>query len=171
MTRWLCLIVVLMLGGCALQPPQPPVPELQLLPLSTGPVGEQLIKQKVTLDKGRAFRFISVLRLDGEALQGAVLLPTGQTLLTYRYTDRLQTKPSEPELPVSEMLALMQFALWPDAALAAYPQSDPGWRLELAPGHRALLWYDRPVVSLEHDAERIRIEQHRKGYSLLIEDL
>ncbi|PXF30982.1 hypothetical protein WH50_12125 [Pokkaliibacter plantistimulans] len=169
MSKWWVLTVMLWLGGCAVRPSAPP--PLQLLSMAGAPHETGVLKQKVTLQKTRAVHFISVLRFDRQGLQGVILLPTGQTVLNYRYAEQLQTTPAHPQLPVQDMLALLQFALWPATALQAYPEANAGWRLQLSETQRQLFWYEQPVLRVRYEHEQIDIDNYQKGYSLHVENL
>ncbi|SEF60394.1 DUF3261 domain-containing protein [Marinobacterium lutimaris] len=175
MIRVLLLSALVLLAGCGVKPTRPAVPDLLLLPMAAYDGPRQLLKQQVTLEKsGRQVSALSILRLDGEELQGTVLMASGQPVVDYRYSDEGSLSinwRAEVPLPVAEMVALMQFSLWPEAALQAYPQSASGWSVNSGPGYRQLLWYDRPVVSLEQSPAVTSIVQHEKGYSLQIKGI
>jgi hypothetical protein len=90
--------------------------ELVLLPPQQGPeVG--VSKHKVTLVRDeKRHSFIVINRFTQQAFQVVVLMATGQTVLSMQYDGKQFSQQSytEQQLPSREIMAVMQFSLWPD---------------------------------------------------------
>lgn len=168
------LILAWLLSGCAALGLRPPVPDLLLLPVVSGPE-PVLLKQSVSLVAGdRTRTFLSILRINPESLAGTVMLPSGQSLLTYDYVDNCLTisSPLNGEVPLREFLAIMQFSLWPEAALRQHYIAEDGWTLVLAGGgKRELFWQGEPVLQVTPSSTGLIIQQLDKHYRIVVDTL
>lgn len=167
--------IFLCLAGCSVFAVQPTVPDrLVLLPPNEGPEAV-LLTQKVTINaQGEQHQFMVVIRLERQQLKLRALLPTGQPMLSLDYDGKsLQQSSSSPlELPSEEILAMMQFALWPiDSINKHYPQNN-GWQLDVIPDQRTLRTTAGVLLSVHYlQAENLMIENHRSHYQVMIETL
>lgn len=171
--RLISLLCVLLLTGCSLLPSGNEQPDLQLLSPASGPAA-QLQQQRLTFRMaGRTLQLLAVVRQQPERVQLVALTATGQPLLELNYDgERLeQSTPVALELPGTEVLALMQLALWPDTALQQAYAEDKGWQLEVAPQWRQLSYRHNPIVEVRYDNAGISLEHLMAGYQIEVEVL
>ncbi len=168
------ILCCFMLGACGthqLASQEPPA--LILLPPAEL-TGELLLKQKITFAaRGSEQQFLVIARLTRQRSKLVVLLPVGQQLLTLDYDgDRLlQTDYSQAKIPGREILASMQFALWPEQALRRHYSPNDGWRVEIADRERNLLTSSGPVLRITHDTESLVVDNHLHDYRVVIQTL
>lgn len=162
------------LAGCStrqLEPPPPP--ELVLLPpteIST----ELLLKQKITFESGdRQQQFLVVARFQRQRLKLVLLLPAGQPLLTLDYDGQIlvQENQSNVALPGWEILASMQFALWPETSLTRHYPSEAGWQVVIAGHNRTLLTASGVVLKIGRESENLLLDNHLHDYRVIIQTL
>ena len=172
----LWVLIIAVLSGCSLFKGQSnqPVPPLAWLAPEQGPY-PSLLKQKLTLTAyGHTKEMIAVTRLSKDRVSMVGLTPTGQTVVQIHYAANgfQSTPPASPQLPSDAILSLLQWALWPEAALReAYPEQE-GWRLAITPDQRNLFYRHRPVLSLRQiDVQTIEIDHLSAGYTVRIEPL
>ena len=168
------LLALLLLVGCsASRMATPPVVELALLPPSEGPT-PVLLKQKITLLAGQRQRqFLSVARFERARIELVVLLPGGQRLLTLDYDgeELLQESIASIDLKGRDILAIMQFASWPEASLRAhYPERD-GWQVLLSPDERRLLTDSAPALTIAYRAAEMQIDNFLMEYRVIVQTL
>ncbi|WP_203143242.1 DUF3261 domain-containing protein [Marinobacter mangrovi] len=167
-------ILVALLTACSAIGLRPEPPELPLLPLDGGP-GPGVVKQRMTLVSAqRQLDFISVVRLQPEALSGVVLLPSGQSLLSYRFDGSgIQvTSALSSDLPVRDFVAMLQFGLWPEHTLKNYYATRKGWTFDSqSPGQRTLSWQGTPVLQKLSADGYFEIRQLQAGYVVRVENL
>ena len=168
------LAELLLLCGCSAQwlgALEPKV--LKLLPPEEGAVSV-LLKQKITLQAGeRQQQFLAVARFDQQRLKLVALLPTGQQILSLDYDGEklVQETLAPEELPGREILAIIQFAMWPEHSIKAhYPEKD-GWQLEIAPDRRVLLTESRAVLKITYQLAELRVDNYLKGYRVIVHTL
>jgi len=177
MSRGLALSVSLLfflLSGCSsrqLEPP--PAPQLALLP-PADIATEILLKQKITFEaSGGQQQFLVVARFQRPRLKLVLLLPSGQPLLTLDYDGQklLQDNQSTVELPGREILASMQFALWPEISLQRHYPSDAGWQIDVSDQHRSLLTASGAILNISHKSETLVVDNHLHDYRVIIQTL
>ncbi len=177
MSRGLALSVLLsffLASGCSSRQLEPmPAPQLALLP-PADIVNELLLKQKITFEAvGRQQQFLVVARFQRPRLKLVLLLPTGQPLLTLDYDGQklLQDNQSTLELPGREILASMQFALWPEKSLQRNYPSDAGWQINISDRHRSLLTASGAVLRISRKSETLVVDNYLHDYRVIIQTL
>jgi hypothetical protein len=167
----LLLLLAVVLASCSLgQHPETDGGALRLLDPRLGPA-PVLLKQSVTLEvRGRQQQFIALSRLTAERSRVAALLPTGQQLLYLDYDGRQLTQEaiSSIELPGEDILALMQFVLWPGPALLNSYQAESGWRAEVSQQQRRLIYKDRLLLDVSYGEWQVSVDNRLHGYRLTI---
>jgi len=166
--------LLLFVTGCSLLPTiAPENKELILLPPLQGPEA-QVLKQVVTLQgNGDESSFILVSKFEAEQLALVALLATGQRLLSMDYDgQQLATKQFvEISLPSKEMLAMMQFALWPESAVKQHYGRDAGWLVSLDSTQRTLSTQTEKILTVHFMQQRVLIEHHLHQYEVLVETI
>lgn len=168
------LLLLLLLGGCAsVGERSAGGGELLLLPPSQGP-GAMLLKQKVTFEaKGERFRFLALTRFETSRIKSVMLLPEGQPLVSLAYDgNRLIRDNRTPvEIPVREVLSIMQFSLWPEPAVREHYAPSDGWVLGFSPDRRTLDTPGGPVLEVRYEAGGLVVNNYRHGYRITVETL
>lgn len=167
------LLLLLQTAGCSsLRPVQAPA-DMVLLNPSRGPA-PVLLTQRVTLDGwGQQRQFIAICRFTYEQARLVALLPTGQQLLYLEFDGEQLEQRTMPsiELPGKDILALIQFALWPAEVLHSSYVSENGWKVAITDNRRQLIYRDSVLLDVIYDRQQISIENHRAGYQVRIETL
>lgn len=165
---------VLGLYGCTAGPVQRSATvQLKLLPPGDGPAA-RLLKQKVTLvSEGQEQQFIAVIRLQPERLKLMALLPTGQQLFFLEYDGETLTEKnySSKDLPIKDMLAIMQFVLWPPSSVNHHYAKTEGWIVNIIPDERTLLNSYDVLLKVNYQTKITIIENRLHGYRLKVEPL
>lgn len=170
------LVCLIALGCCACSAttPQRTEPEqLKLLPPVDGPE-DSLLKQKITMEsQGLSQQFIAVLRLQQDRLKLATLLPTGQQLFYLEYDGKkfIQDNASSIDIPSEDILAIMQFALWPSGSIKQHYTIEDGWTVDISPEQRTLLIDSAVFITITYQAEKVIIENHLHNYQLKVQPL
>jgi len=166
-------LLLLLLTACSLWSKQVVEPEnLILLPPEQGAVSS-ILKQVVTLTaNNESSQFLVISKFEQQQIKVVVLLATGQTLLTLDYDGKAlkKTVSTDIDLPAEEMLAMMQFALWPEQSLKDNYTIDKGWHLDINQQQRVLSNYSGKLLSVNYQEDTM-IEHHRHHYQLLIHTL
>jgi len=168
------LAVLLFLLGCSAQQFSAPRSlVLKLLPPAEGSLAV-LLKQKITLQIGeRQQQFLVVARFQQHRLELIVLSPTGQKLLTLDYDGEklVQETLSSIDLRGKEILAIIQFALWPEHSIKIhYPEKD-GWVVKIAPEKRILFTASRMLLKISYQADELTVDNHIQGYRVIVHTL
>lgn len=167
------IVSLLLLAGCSFFGAAERLAEMLLLNPAAGPA-PVLLTQRVTLDGwGQQRKFIAIARFNYEQTKLVALLPTGQQLLYLEFDGEQLKQRTVPsiELPGKDILALIQFALWPNDALQNSYRSEQGWALEISDKRRQLMYNDSLVLDVSYDGQQINIENHLAGYRVKIETL
>ena len=101
------------------------------------------------------------------------LSPSGQRLLSLEYDgDKLtQESHTQYELPGREILAIIQFATWPESSIRShYPERD-GWIVETAVNQRILLTASGAVLKISYQPEALSVENYLHGYRVIVDTL
>ena len=173
--RTLVCLIVLGFCGCSTTPAlqQLEVKQLKLLPPEEGP-GVSLLKQKVMMQsQGLNQQFIAVIRLQQEQLKLVALMPSGQQLFYLEYDGEklIQKNLSSIDIPDKDILAIMQFALWPLHSIKNHYTKEDGWIVEASPEQRTLLSNAGMLIEVSYQAGTIIVENHLHNYRLLIQPL
>ncbi len=175
LVRILVCLIVLGFCGCsttaAIQ--QPEVRQLKLLPPEEGP-GVSLLKQKVMMQsRGLNQQFIAVIRLQQDQLKLVALMPSGQQLFYLEYDGEklIQKNLSSIDIPDKDILAIMQFALWPLHSIKNHYTKEDGWIVETSPEKRTLLNNSGVLIKVSYQAGTIIVENHLHNYRLSIQPL
>jgi hypothetical protein len=152
---------LLVLTACATAPTRPPAPTVALpsLALSPAAFGDAVsLSQRLSfahdLDPGGPRTLEALLEIDVAALRLAGFA-LGQRVFTLRWDGAALDEERDPHLPAQiqsrQVLRDVQLVYWPaEAVRAALP---PGWTLEDAHGHRALLHDGTPWVTVRYEGE------------------
>ena len=167
-------LLLLTAGGCSgRQLPAPEPRELILLPPAEI-ADELLLKQKIDfVAGGQQQQFLVVARFQRQRLRLVLLLPTGQALLTLDYdgVNLLQDNRSTVDLPGREILASMQFALWPEDSLRRHYSQESGWQVALKRDRRLLLTPSGTVLKIAWSTENLVVDNHLHDYRVIIQTL
>jgi hypothetical protein len=172
--KFTALVAMFMLTSCSANQFTRPEPlSLKLLPPAELPAAV-LLKQKITLqaDAGQQ-QFLTVARFDLQHLKLVVLLPTGQQLLSLVYDgEKLEQEDYAPiELPGREILAIIQFAMWPeDSVKYHYPEKD-GWLVETSADQRILLTASGAILKIGYQRGELSVENYLDGYRVIVDTL
>jgi hypothetical protein len=165
------LVVLLFLVGCSTQQYSSPADaKLKLLPPAdvTVPV---LLKQKVILQSGGGQQqFLVVARFEPDRLKLVVLSPIGQQLLMLDYDGEVLVEESfsSIDLPGREILAVIQFALWPAPSIKGnYPEKE-GWFLEIGTDKRILQSASRMHLEISYDDGKFIIQNYVHEYRVIV---
>jgi hypothetical protein len=176
MPKYLITIIglCLVLTGCGLFPTSlNEQRHLVLMPPDSGPE-PGLLKQKLTLiARERQQQFIVLSDINASVFSVLVMLPTGQALLRMDYdgTAFRQSNMTEFDIPARQIMAIMQFALWPDNTLKEYYQLDNGWQLTIDAQYRQLTVANRPWLAMQSLTDAIVIQNFKDHYQVKIEAL
>lgn len=167
------LLVLLLMTGCSVIGTSNLQAEMKLLQPIDGP-SPVLLTQRVTLDSwGQQQQFIAIGRFTYAQTQLVALLPTGQQLLSLEFDGQelTQRTAASIELPGNDILALIQFALWPDDALQHSYGAEQGWAVALADDHRQLSYDGKLWLNVEYRGQQVNIDNQLVGYRVIIETL
>jgi len=168
------LAATLMLAACsAARLTAPGPPSLHLLPPGEAPAA-LLLKQKITLQANGAQRqFLAVARFGLQRLQLVVLSPEGQRLLSLDYDGEnlLQEDYGPLDLPGREILAIIQFAMWPEDSIKAHYPAQDGWLVETSAAGRILLTASGAVLKISFQHEELSVDNYLHGYRVIVDTL
>lgn len=164
--------MVMLLGSCSVFNTTTTGPrELLLLAPDAGPPAV-LLKQKVTMEaQGEQHQFLAIIRLEPSQSKLRALLPTGQTILSLDYDGESlkQNNYSPVDLPGEEILAMMQFSLWPIMAVRQSYSPQNGWYVEEFAKRRQLSTADGVMLTVDYVADNeIIIEHYPHRYKVTI---
>jgi hypothetical protein len=170
--RFIFWSILAWLYGCNLGPVSEPEPiRLKLLPPAEGPVAT-LLKQKVTLDfREQKQTWLVVSRFEATSVRSVVLLASGQKLLSMAYNgDRLEIEGVAAEkIPGEEILAMMQFSLWPESSITEHYAASLGWQLEISTHQRLLKNDSGPVLKVSYMGSETNIRNYLQDYHVIVE--
>ena len=161
------------LPACALFTPRQAEIELQLLP-PADLEQEVLLKQKLTfVSDGREQRFLAVVRLERERVRMLVLTAAGRQLLALDYDGETlsQDNRSQQPIPGREMLASLQFSLWPSSSIRQRYRPENGWLVEIGDTQRSLLTSSGAVLIIRRNPEATILDNLVSRYRVRIETL
>lgn len=174
LSRLIVYSVVLLLSACSLfSKVDGSNRELMLLPPAEGP-DPSVLKQVITLKaSGEETSFLVVSKLELEKLGLVALLPTGQSLLTLDYDglNLAQQVFAEISLPSEEMLAIMQFALWPELSVKQHYSRAAGWVVTIDSEQRTLSAATEKVLTIRYKEDTVLIQHHSHQYEVLVKTI
>ena len=142
-----------------------------LLPLKENSSLPKVVKQSVTFEKlSQQRQFIAVARFGSEQTKFVALSPSGQAFLylTHDSQGLIQQNLLDIALPAKEILATIQFTLWPQWAVEqGYPE-DLGWDVEITDDIRRLFYKNTLLIEVEHNGDDIKIENFLSDYKIYI---
>jgi hypothetical protein len=168
------LVAILVLSACSAQ--RPGAPEslaLKLLP-PTEASSAVLIKQKITLQKDATQQqFLAVARFELQRLKLVVLQPTGQQLMSLDYDGEklVQEDNVSFDLPGREILAIIQFATWPENSIKAHYSEKDGWLVEITADQRILLTASGAVLKISYQPGELNVDNYLHGYRVIVNTL
>ena len=148
--------------------------EMLLLPPNWGPA-DTVLKQIVTIrSEERDSSFYVVTKLDKFVTKSLVLTPSGRSLLSLEYDGKNLSLEiiTNIALPYEEILATMQFTLWPQESLLNYYSPNNGWDIYFLENQRILLFNKKKLLSVTYEPDgNFDIENYRHSYNLKIKNL
>jgi hypothetical protein len=168
------LVAMLVLTACsAHRLASPELVSLKLLPPAE--ISDAvMLKQKITLQaEGGQRQFLAVARFDSDRLKLVVLLPTGQRLLSLDYDGQklVQEDYAPIELPGREILAIIQFATWPEDSIRAHYLEQDGWVVETSVDQRILLTASGAILKISYRPGELSVDNYLQGYRVIVEML
>lgn len=167
-------VALLFLYSCSSQQLAPPSPEALILLPPSESVAKVLLKQRLTLkSRGKQQQFLVIARFDQDRLKLVVLLPVGQQLLSLDYDGENLVQENLPlvNIPGKEILASMQFALWPESSIKKHYAEKEGWIVEIAPDERILLTVKGALLRIKRQNEELIVDNYLHDYRVIIETL
>ncbi len=164
------LAVLIILFSCSAQQINSARPELKLLPPDEGSLAV-LLQQKVILQSGEnRQQFLLVARFEKHRLKMVLLSPTGQLLLMLNYDgdELVQHTQSSIDVPGKEILAIIQFAMWPGQSIKDHYPEENGWRVEISPKERILLTATGVILKISFDDEVLKIDNYLHNYRVFV---
>lgn len=133
-----------------------------------------MLKQRVILEsRGKRQQFLVVARFELNRLRLVVLLPTGQQLLSLDYDGERLVQVNSPSvnIPGKEILASMQFALWPERSIKKHYSDKDGWLVEIALKKRALLTASGPLLRINRETDQLIVDNYLHDYRVIVHTL
>jgi hypothetical protein len=164
------LAVFIILFSCSAQQINSARPELKLLPPDEGSLAV-LLQQKVILQSGEnRQQFLLVARFEKHRLKMLLLSPTGQKLLMLDYDgdELVQHTLSSIEVPGKEILAIIQFAMWPGQSITKHYLEEDGWRVDISPEKRILLTATGTILKISYEPEELIIDNYLHDYRVFV---
>lgn len=173
-------LVVIIISGCSgvssigdSSPKAPEPAELLLLPPNEGPA-PVLLTQRVTLQKwGKKRQFIVLSKITDENISLVALLPTGHKLMSLDYDGKTLQQQSLPgmELPVQDIMAIIQFSIWPEISVAKHYRLADGWVAELNASQRKLRTGSEQWLSVRYTTKGMQVKHLLDNYQVNIKTL
>lgn len=164
------LAVLVFLSGCSAQLTSSPRFSLKLLPPAEGSLAV-LLQQKIILQIGeKQQQFLLVARFEEHRLKMVMLSPGGQQLLMLDYDgdELVQHTQSSIDVPGKEILAIIQFAMWPGQSIKDHYPEENGWRVEISPKERILLTATGVILKISFDDEVLKIDNYLHNYRVFV---
>ncbi len=165
--------ILLLLFGCSAQQTGSPQLALKLLPPAEASVAV-LFEQKLTLKTSeRQQKFLLVARFDKDRLKMALLSPSGLQLLLLDYDGEtlVQESSFSIDVPGKEILAIIQFAMWPEQSVKNHYSENNGWLVEITADSRILLTVDKVILKIEFRDGMLIIDNYLRNYRVLVHTL
>ena len=87
------------------------------------------------------------------------------------YEKLLQEDYAPIELPGREILAIIQFATWPEYSITAHYPEKEGWLVETSIDQRILLTASGAVLKISYQPGELSIDNYLQGYRVLVDTL
>ena len=115
-------------------------------------------------------QFLLVARFDQNRLKLVGLSPTGQKLLVLDYDGEELTQETSlwVDVPGKEILAVIQFALWPGQSINNWYPEKEGWQVDISPEIRILLTVAGVLLNISYEGEKIIIDNYLHEYRVLV---
>lgn len=173
--KFLLVGFFLLLYACSAKraPPPEDLPELVLLS-PTDITHELVLRQAAIFEtSGEQQAFIAITRIEFGRVRMALLLPTGQSMLDLDYNgiELFQQDFSGRDLPGRDILASLQFALWPEASLQKHYRQLHGWRLKLTEDSRSLLTDAGVLLRIDRSNQGLIVNNYLHQYRVSIQTL
>ena len=171
MSRWLILLMILLLSSCALMRPSTP-------PLLAPSILQQQMQLNQTLVSqldDNSYQMLVMIKVTDENLLMLGLSPEGQRLFTLNYDGKAlqqQNLPGiEDKLDAERMLRMFQLAYWPLNALQFAYGSD--YQIIEQANQRRLMHNDRKIITIDYShkvrwQESVTITHHQQPLQLKI---
>jgi hypothetical protein len=129
-----------------------------------------IVKQKMTmLAGGKLQTFIVISNYRQQSVETLIMLVTGQTLLSMAYDGQKFHEENKTglKLPAQEILAIIQFASWPEQVLKDFYKHEDGWEVLIDSGLRRLNYNQTPMLEVQYLAAGIievnNLKQHYRA--------
>lgn len=136
---------------------------------------EGVLKQKVTMNIGdKRQTFIALTQYALDSYQVLIMLPTGQIVLSMRYDGEVLAASNQTgiTLPTQEMMAMMQFASWPEEVVVNRYSQISGLEVLTQPNLRQLLVDGKPLLTVTYSQDNaVHISHFIKKYQVMVEPL
>lgn len=171
----LCTLLLAVLSACSLiKPWHQNGPALQLLAPQYGPV-PALYQQKLNfIATGVERQVLVALKIDTSGIKLRALLPTGQSLYSIEYDGQTLSKQNlaNVELPADEILAMLQFALWPSSILDETYNASEHWLIEETEKYRLLSYNGKRKLRVDFVSQNtIHLTNYSHQYEVNVETL
>lgn len=133
-----------------------------------------VLQQKVTLVReGKSQTFVVVTEISKQSMRVAVLMPTGQRVLTMKYDGQTfeSTNYTDIVIPAQEVFSLMQFAIWPVKALDVYYSEQSGWQTSFLPQQRLLFKHQQAILKMQLKPNQTQVHHLLHQYQVIIQPL
>jgi hypothetical protein len=160
----------LLLSACSLQQFSSSPADLKLLPPDEVPA-ELLVKQKLSLLAGEKQEdFILVARFEKQRVKLVLLSAVGLQLLMLDYDGEnlVQEIHSSINIPGRDLLAVIQFAMWPDQSIYKHYPEKEGWQVRIEPEKRILLTAGEPLLKIIYGLDSIDIDSYIHDYQVRV---
>lgn len=173
-------LITIIISGCSgvsgindISQKVPEPTELLLLPPNEGPA-PVLLTQRVTLHKwGQKRQFLVLSKMTDENMSLVALLPTGHKLMSLDYDGKTLQQQSLPgmDLPVQDIMAIIQFSIWPEISVAKHYRVADGWVAELDASQRKLRTGSEQWLDVRYTANEMQVKHLLNNYQVHIKTL
>lgn len=103
----------------------------------------------------------------------ALLSPSGLQLLLLDYDGEtlVQESSFSIDVPGKEILAIIQFAMWPEQSIKHHYSENDGWLVEITAESRMLLTVDKVILKIEFRDGMLIIDNYLRNYRVLVHTL
>lgn len=169
------LISIFLLNGCASFTSliNSPTAKLKLLPVENFSASV-LLKQDITLIRQEdEFRFLSVIRVEHDRLALVAVSPIGMPLFSLEYVDGevFQTSPPGFNVPGEEILAVLQFSLWPQESIKKLYSEAKGWSWTFSEQKRTLIKATEAVLQVDYNTAGLTAHDYLNEYTVMVKTL
>lgn len=171
----LCTLLLVALNACSLiKPWHQNGLDLYLLAPQHGPT-PALYQQKLNLiANGDERQVLVALKIDTSKIKLRALLPTGQSLYSIEYDGKTISEQNiaNVALPAEEILAMLQFALWPSHILYKTYDASEHWQIEETQEYRLLSYNGKSKLRVDFVSKNtIHLTNYSHQYEVNVETL